>query len=97
MTLCADPGRIIAIKRAKGNNEFIMLSSEIILFANAYSCPLGKRCEDCTLKNLSEVPLAHIYRGICKLGHDERDDYVADCLKCQKSHSVVNEVEEGTS
>ena len=74
-----------------------MLDAEIILFANAYSCPLGTRCKDCVLKGLIDVPLSNVYEEVGKLSHVDRGVLVKDCEKCQRSQSAVSEVEEGVS
>ena len=64
-----------------------MLESDIIIFANSYKCPLGKRCEGCVLQTLSEIPKQDLYTTIQGMSNSEKNELVAKCESCQEKNS----------
>ena len=66
-----------------------MLDSDIKLFANSYQCPLDKRCEDCALKNFSDLKRDEIYPEILKLEISEKVRLVSECEECQDENNFL--------
>lgn len=66
-----------------------MLGNDIIIFANSYSCPLGKRCDDCIFQDLIKFPKEEIYLKIQSLENEEKESLVNDCTRCQNSSKML--------
>jgi hypothetical protein len=60
-----------------------MLSPEIVIFANAYKCPLNTRCSDCAFDHLVDMNIQEVYRTIKALDEREQFSLVQECKVCQ--------------
>jgi hypothetical protein len=63
-----------------------MLGPEIVIFANAYSCPLNDRSVSCALIHFVEVGVQNIYTVVKDLEVEEKLRLVRDCQRCQEKY-----------
>ena len=66
------------------------VENNIFIFANTYSCPLDKKCENCVFEKLTKIDKSQLYRTIVEMDNVTKDEMVIDCQKCQRQYESVN-------
>ena len=68
------------------NYANLILNDELVLFANAYKCPLEKRQGNCVLAKISnsQHDVARIYNNVKSLDSIEKTTLANSCKDCQR-------------
>lgn len=65
----------------------MIVDNSIFIFANSYSCPLDKRCDNCVFEEMSKMDKHDLYKSILKMENKNKLAMVEQCKSCQACQS----------
>lgn len=66
------------------------VENNIFIFANTYSCPLDKRCDNCVFDDLSKINKKELYKKIIDTDTKIKQSLVDECMQCQEEYESLH-------